>query len=86
MKSFIQHGTGTTQPLTYELIEVKDSPLWWQSKGLSYTTTGYGSRIPTRYMVKYKNKWRRVYCMQYSNCGTLYIGKRQDNLIINIEG
>lgn len=67
-------------------VDVKVSRLWWQTegtpsgcsgqdKGLSYTASGYGKRIPTEYMVKYNGKWRRVYCRIYSNSGTLYIGK-----------
>ena len=39
------------------------------------TASGYGRRMPTQYMVKYNNKWRRVYCICFSNAGTLYIGK-----------
>ena len=37
-----------------------------------YSASGYGSKIPTAYMVKYLNRWRRVYCVCYSNSGTLY--------------
>ena len=36
-------------------------------------TTGYGSKIPTSYMVKYLNKWRRVYVVNYANSGSAYI-------------
>lgn len=57
-------------------VEYKENPLWWQEKGLSFTGSGYGSRIPTQYMVKYNRKWRRVYCIIYSNSGTLFIGKK----------
>lgn len=42
--------------------------------------SGYGKKIPTRYMLKYesgktyeKNHWRRVYVMQFSNAGSAYI-------------
>ncbi len=35
-------------------------PLWWQSAGLLYSKTGYGKKIPTQYMVRYKNRSRRV--------------------------
>jgi hypothetical protein len=56
-------------------VPIVEKPLWWQERGLSYTSTGYGSRIPTRYMVQFNGKWRRVYCRVYSNNGTLYIGK-----------
>ena len=48
-------------------------PLWWQSRGLSFTTTGYGRRIPTSQMVQVDGRWRRVYCCIYSNSGTCYI-------------
>jgi hypothetical protein len=56
--------------------EIKDAPLWWQLKGLSYTTSGYGRKIPTSKMVRLKTGrqvWRRVYCCIYSNIGTCYI-------------
>lgn len=58
-----------------ETLPVKESPLWWQEQNLSYTASGYGSRIPTRYMVKVGSRWRRVYCCIYSNSGTLFIGR-----------
>lgn len=56
-------------------VECKLKPLWWQERGLMYTATGYGARIPTRYMVRFNGKWRRVYARCYSNNATLYIGK-----------
>lgn len=40
-----------------------------------YSATGYGRRIPTRYMVWTGGRWRRVYCYCFSNSGSLYIGK-----------
>jgi len=49
-------------PIKLETIE---KPTWWQEKGLSYTSSGYGKRIPTRYMVKFNNKWCRVYYCIY---------------------
>lgn len=67
---------GTMDSLTTEQCEVKISELWWQKQGLSYTASGYGSRIPTRFMIKVNGKWRRVYCKIYSNNGTLFIGKK----------
>ena len=56
-------------------VESKEQPLWLHDAGLAPTASGYGSRIPTRYMVKFNGKWRRVYCRCYSNNGTLYIGQ-----------
>lgn len=55
--------------------EAKEVPLWWQVQGLSFTASGYGARIPTRWMVKFNGRWRRVYCRVYSNYGRCYIGR-----------
>jgi len=51
----------------------KESVTWWQQKGLMYTRSGYGRKIPTSHMILWCNKWRRVYCCIHSNCGTCYI-------------
>lgn len=51
-------------------------------RGLSWTASGYGARIPTVYMVQVQGKWRRVYAICYSNAGTCFIGKRYDQTAI----
>ena len=56
-----------------ELLESKIELLPWQKQGLSYTATGYGSKIPTQYMVKHGGMWKRVYCAIYGNSGTCYV-------------
>lgn len=63
-------------------LETIEKPTWWQERGLSYTATGYGRKIPTQYMVKHNNRMKRVYCCIFSNSGTLYImsGKSEINL------
>ena len=73
---------GTRDTFQTVLVESKIDPLPWQTMGLQYTASEYGSRIPTRYKVKFNGRWRRVYCRIYSNVGTLYIGKLSDNLIV----
>lgn len=65
-----------------EAVPAKHAPLYCHHHGLMQTATGYGSRIATAHMVKYRNKWRRVYCCIYSNIGTCYIGKLSDGLIV----
>ena len=47
-------------------------PLTWQKQGLQYTASGYGAKIPTFWVIRYKNKVRRVYCTIYSNAGTCW--------------
>lgn len=65
-----------TQP-----VELKEKPLPWQLAGLTYTASGYGARIPTRWMVRFDGRWRRVYCIQYGNAGTLFIGPKFDECL-----
>jgi hypothetical protein len=47
--------------------------------------TGYGCAIPTRYRVKtVGGRWRRVYCVCYSNCGTCYVWQNGERVIVDI--
>jgi hypothetical protein len=58
--------------------------LWWQKKGLSYTASGYGKRIPTRYMVEHNGRWYRVYCCIFGATGTLFIESKGEDIIVDI--
>ena len=50
-----------------------ERPLEWQRRGLQYTATGYGTKIPTCKVIKWSDgKVRRVYCDIYSNAGSCY--------------
>ena len=57
-------------------------PLWWQEKGLSYTASGYGSKIPTDKVLYLNNRMYRVYCRIYSNIGTCFINFHGRNVIV----
>lgn len=61
-------------------VPAKQKMLWWQEKGLSYTASGYGRRIPTSWMIQIPGSptWRRVYCCIYSNRGTCYVDGPKD--------
>ena len=61
----------------------KESVLWWQAKGLFYTQSGYGRKIPTEHTIKWCGKWRRVYCSISSNCGTCYILQGNDWITVD---
>ena len=64
-------------------VMVRELP--WQKMGLSYTVTGYGSKIPTRYMVRtIDQKWRRVYCAIFSNIGTCYVMHGKQKTIVEV--
>lgn len=70
---------------TFTISEVIQKLTTWQERGYSYTLTGYGSKIPTRSMVKIANRYYRVYCCIFSNIGVPYIVKNKENYIIDIE-
>ena len=71
--------------LNLDELESKEELLWWQLRGLMYTATGYGRKIPTSKMVKLpgSNRWRRVYCCIYSNIGTCYVTAGKDWIVIS---
>ena len=58
-----------------EIQDVKLDELWWQKKGLWFTSTGYGSKIPTSYKIKVAGRWYRIYARVFSNCATHYIAR-----------
>lgn len=63
-------------------FEPVESLLWWQEKGLSYTASGYGRKIPTRWKIKVTNRLYRVYCYIHSNVGFLYIIKNRQEIAV----
>ena len=71
-------GAATVDPngprLTLK-VPTKLSRLPWQEKGLSYTASGYGAKIPSPHMVLLHGRWRRVYIACWGNSGSAYIGK-----------
>ena len=89
MKAYINlnaiRADGTVESLDSTPVECKIEPLWWQTQGLSFTATGYGSRIPTQYMVKVMGKWRRVYCRCNSNVGTTFIGRGVSRHLVDMD-
>lgn len=59
---------------------------WHKNPRLTYTASGYGARIPTRYMVRCAdNRKRRVYNRIYSNIGTLFIEYKGEQLILDVD-
>ena len=73
--------TGYIKVYEHQLIE---KPIWWQLRGLSFTASGYGKKIPTSKMVKVDGRLYRIYCAIFSNCGMNYIVKGKQKLVIDI--
>ena len=69
----------------FEKLEHKIKMLPWQRMGLSYNSTGYGCKIPTKHMVRLpgEKRWRRIYCCYYSNSGTCYVTQGKDWICIH---
>jgi hypothetical protein len=66
-------------------VEGKESPLPCHIHGLAQTASGYGRRLATPYLVRWRNRWRRVYCCQFGNVGTYYIGPAKNwEAVVNI--
>ena len=84
MEAYLQHGAGTSGPFRTESVPVKVQELPWQKAGLTWTATGYGARIPTRYMVQYNGRWRRVYAACYGIAASHYIGRGESRLSVSI--
>ena len=65
-------------------FSIHDVPLDKHKKGLFYSPTGYGSRIPTRNMVfiEKKKRWYRVYATQYSNAGSCWITVDKERYVL----
>lgn len=76
MYAILQFGFGSDA--TTEKVEAQERPLWWQEKGLHETASGYGRKLTSPYVVKWRGRWRRVYVCLISNAGTSYIGKPGD--------
>ena len=72
--AYLHFGTGNEPRQTIN-VDVIEAPLAHHKRGLSYTATGYGNRIPTVYMVQWQGRWRRVYAACYGNAASTYIGK-----------
>ena len=59
--------------LNFEDLQAEQHLLDWQIAGLQKTATGYGTKIPTSWKVRYLGKLRRIYQDVYSNSGVSYI-------------
>jgi hypothetical protein len=65
------------------IFKTVDRPLDWQKRGLSYTASGYGSKIPTsRIAICNDGRERRIYCRVYSNAGSCFIVYKGNPLFV----
>ena len=62
--------------------EIIQSPLWWHTKGLSQTSSGYGRKLVTSGMVLFNGKLRRIYATCYSNAASCWIIVNKEKVFI----
>lgn len=67
-----------TDPALVTAVRITEAPL-------STSATGYGPKIPTRYMIRYGAHWKRVYVMIYGNAGSAYIVHRHEDLHLDTD-
>jgi len=58
-------------------------PMLHHLRGLQYTATGYGRKLPTEWMIRFRGRNYRMYCCCYSNVGTCYIVVKGEWLIVS---
>ena len=67
-----------------DVTERKYKPMWYHTRNLMQTATGYGKKLNSGYMVKTTDgKWYRSYICIFSNSGTEYIIKRGKSLVVH---
>lgn len=64
--------------------DIKSAPMLHHVRGLSYTSTGYGKKLPTQYMVNLGGRWYRVYCAIFSNIGSCYIISKGERYLVDL--
>ena len=74
------HGGKWTAPITYldpatvEATRQTDRPSGYRGR-----SDGYGSRIPSSWMLRIGKRWHRVYVVCWSNSGSAYVRTKDGN-------
>jgi hypothetical protein len=64
-------------------FQSREKLLSWQARGLMYTASGYGKKIPTTKQLFILGRWRRMYCSIFSNVGVCFIVVGGNKVIVN---
>lgn len=62
---------------------ILDKPLWWHLKGLSYTASGYGAKIPSSKMALIDGRKYRIYYTICSNAGSIWVKIKGKKYFVN---
>ena len=95
MKKFTTEDLENRIPLKHEtwmpyrkLCATKEdlinNPLWYHKRRLMQTSSGYGDKLVTEWMIHFEGLIRRVYCACHSNCGMLYFFVKGEKIILDV--
>ena len=73
MEFFLQFKSDHNDCFHTVKVEAKEKEMKHHRLGLQYTATGYGTKLPTRYMLRFDGRWYRMYSICYSNVSTEYV-------------
>ncbi len=59
------------------------APLWWQKRGLSKTTSGYGAKTESSYKIHFNGKLRRIYHSCYGNSSSAWFVTKGQTVFVN---
>lgn len=69
--AYLHFRAGDAGPFQTRRVPVRVTPV----PRAGQTASGYGARLPTRYLVRLDGRWHRVRVACWSNAGTAYIGR-----------
>lgn len=85
MEAFLQFGEWGGPYETVKADDVKENvTARMASAVVTGTASGYGKKIPTSYMIKFRGRWRRVYSASFSNLSTEYVVVDGDDVVVNL--
>ena len=73
MEFFLQFKSDHNDCFHTVEVEYKEKELLHHRLRLQHTASGYGSKLPTRHMIRFDGRWYRVYSICYSNVSTEYV-------------
>lgn len=68
----VKRGDSIYKNIYCETSDLVMSELEFHKRGLSYTASGYGKKIPSPYMISFNGKLYRLYVTVYSNVGSTW--------------
>jgi hypothetical protein len=78
-------GFGDTMTLQYTDSQLVTDARVTDVPRSGQTASGYGGKVPTRYMLKYAGYWHRVYAMAYGNSASVYIIVKGEDFFLDTD-